>query len=137
MSSERRREVRQVLVTDGDTASSQHVECFGHVDGVPRAHCAGGEIEAECLDRLVLVLCPADLALVREEEEPSEVVQRLTLVQLDADPPSILRAIQAAHDVDRLDQSPVLLECSQHRVLAAIALKPADQERRRGPAHLQ
>jgi hypothetical protein len=128
MSSERRREVRQVFVTDRDTVSSQHVECFGHVDGVPRDHCVGDEIEAECLHRLVLVFCPTDLAFVREEEEPTEVVQRLALVELDADSPSILRAIEAANDVRCLDQSPVFLECAQHRVLAAVALKFADQE---------
>ena len=63
MSSKRRREMRHVLVSHGDAVSSHYIEHFGHRHGVPRDHRVGDQIEAECLDRLVLVLRPANLAL--------------------------------------------------------------------------
>src|SRR5439155_5107818 len=63
VSSERGREMREVLVSRGDAISSQHIEHPGHVHGVPRDHGVGDQVEAEGLDGLVLVLCPADLSL--------------------------------------------------------------------------
>jgi hypothetical protein len=42
------------------------------------------------------MLCAADLAFIGEEDEPSQIVQRLTFVGLNADSPPIVGAVQKA-----------------------------------------
>ncbi len=73
------------------------------------------EVQTQRLHRLVVMLRAANLALVGEDQQSPQIVQRLALVELDANPLPILGAVQAAHDVDALDQSPVLLERSHER----------------------
>jgi len=82
------------------------------------------------------VLRSANLAFVCEEQEAAQIMELLALVELAADTSAVFRAVQATHDMDRLDQAAVFLQGSHQRVLSAVALKFADEQRRGHPAHL-
>ena len=135
VSPERRRDVSQVVIVEGNTVSSDGIERLRHVHRVPRDDRVGCQVQAEHLGRLVFELRATDLALIGEEQEAPQIVELLALVQLATDGSAIFRIVQATDDVDRLDQAPVLLKRPHQGVLTAIALKLADQERRGDPAH--
>jgi hypothetical protein len=53
----------------------------------------------------------------------------LALVELATDTSAVFRAVQTAHDVDGLDQTAVLLQGAHRRILSAVALEFADEQR--------
>jgi len=106
---ERRRDVRKVIIVDGNAVSPGVLERFGHVHRVPDDDRVGCEVQAEYLRRLVFELGATDLALISKEQEAPEIVKLLALVPLASDGSPIFRIVQATDDVDRLDQAPVLL----------------------------
>jgi hypothetical protein len=62
----------------------------GHVDGIPDNDGIGDQIQATGLMSQHLTTGMTQVALIRNHQECSEVVQRLAFVQLPQDPPPIL-----------------------------------------------
>jgi hypothetical protein len=77
---------------------------------------------------LVLGLRPAHLPLVGEEQEPPQGVQRLPLVQLDADPASVCLAAEVPQDEQRPGHPTVFLQGSGQGVATRVRLELADQQ---------
>ena len=99
------------------------------VDGVPADNSVGEQCEALRLEVLVVGSSSLELAEAREEEPSSQSVERFPLVELDEDPAAVLLVVQVAHERDRLDDPPVLLDCFGQIVLARRRLEPGDEQR--------
>lgn len=92
----RGREVRDVDIGDRDALATESRDHFVHVDGVPGDDRIDDEIEAARLVRLLLLVTATHLALVCEEEVVPQCVKGFALVDLRADPPTVVLAVDVA-----------------------------------------
>jgi hypothetical protein len=106
------REPGDILLLHRPAFGSNLFDHGGHVDRVPCHHRVGRQVQAACLvPQLIFLLLP-ERALIGEEQELPQAVERLTLVNLTEDPPQVVLALELAEDEDRLDQAAVLLQGS-------------------------
>ena len=103
MAVESRRQVAQVEVPSEDSFGPQLSQRCIHVDCIPGHDRVGHQVQAEDLIRLLLSLAPPDFALVGEEEEAAQGVQRFTFVQLSLDPAAVVFALYPLEDEAGLD----------------------------------
>jgi len=94
--------VRDVLVTHRAPLAPELIYRRRHVQRVPGDDGVGEEVQASRLVRLGILLLPADLPLVGEEEELAKRMEGLALVELPVDPPAVLLALEVVKDEDRL-----------------------------------
>ena len=104
----------QAEVPSQDSFGPQLSQRGLHADCVPGHDHVGHQVQAEDLIRLLLSLAAPDLALVGEEEEAAQGVQRFSFVQLSMDPSAVVFALDPLEDEAGLDQ-PATRSRSSHR----------------------
>jgi hypothetical protein len=69
-----------------------------------------------------------ETSLTGEEEELSESMERLALIELSVNEATLVGEIKIAEDKDRLDQTAIVLKCPVDRVMLGQSLKFANEE---------
>ena len=109
----------------------------GHIHGIPDNDGIGDQIQATGLMSQHRTTGMTQVALIRDQQERSEVMQRLAFVQLPQDPPPLLLIGIPPHDVQGARQPSILLEDQGEGVFLGIGLELLHQQRRGHPAELQ
>jgi len=120
--------VEHVRISDPTPLGPQSIQDRLDVDRVPDDHRVRHEIQAARPVRLPLIPPAPDLALVGEEQEAPQRVQRLPFVELAIDASPVFRALRAPQDEHRRHQSAILLQCLRGGVLPRVALELPDDQ---------
>lgn len=88
----------------------------------------GGECEAECLNGLVVVVTPLDVALVGEEDVAAQGVEAFSLVELSANPSPEFFVGQVTAQVDGAHEAPVFVQCTGEAVLSLVGVQFGDDQ---------
>ncbi len=86
---------------------------------------------------MVVRVMVADLALVGEQDELPQAIERLAFVQLDRDPAAIGVALEVTEDEDGAHEASVLLQSQGQIVLARVGLQLGDEQGGGDPAPLE